>query len=348
MLFSQSLVGNSRLAKAQFDEVRRARMANNAHEAMFQAANQAAGLRVNEGLIPGDVYQEFDNVTQTRFRSDDGDTFINDLLPLSRSVNIGKLVSKFRQASDAGYVQTSMTGQIGVKMDQVEYSYDGAIVPVHDTGFGRNWREWNAQQSEGFDALIDDQRECVASIRSHVADQFLDGHVDADGNVIVVDGTSWGGMRNDTRVAQATLVFDFTDDTQTGDAIKKAFITEVRDVLWITNNCQKDVTYYISREIASVWENRFNNEHGEKKIEQEIAGLMGVASVKVTNKLTGNQIMGFPLSEDAVRPVVGMAVNTVAMPRTAYNSNYQFAVWAAIGFQVKTDYFGKTCAIYAS
>lgn len=348
MLFQRSLVGNSRNAAAQFEEVRRAREANNAHEMMFANVNQIAGLRVNEGLIPQDVYQEFDNVTVTRFRSDDGDTFLNDLLPLSRSVNIGKLVSKFRQASDAGKVQTSMSGQVGVKMDQVEYSYDGAIVPVHDTGFGRNWREWNAQSSEGFDALIDDQRECVASVRQHIANQFLDGHVDANGNVIVVDGVSWGGMRNDSRVAQVSLVFDFTDDTQTGDAIKKAFITEVRDVLWITNNCQRDVTYYISREIASVWENRFQNDAGEKKIEQEIAGLMGVAAVKVTNKLTGNQIMGFPLSEDAVRPVVGMAVNTVAMPRPAYNSNYMFAVWAAVGFQVKTDYFGKTCAIYAS
>jgi len=162
MYFHKDLVGNSRAAREQWAEVVAARNGANMNERMFVNTGQ---LRVNEGLIPQDVYQEFDNVTVERMRSDDGDTFLNDLLPLSRSVSIGKLVHKFRQASDAGLAQTSMTGQIGVKMDQVEFTYDGSIIPVHDTGFSRNWREWNAQTSEGFDALIDDQRESVATLR---------------------------------------------------------------------------------------------------------------------------------------------------------------------------------------
>ena len=345
MLFQKSLIANSRSAQEQWDEVQRARTASNAQEVMFANTGQ---VRVNEGLIPRDVYQEFDNVTVERMRSDDGDTFLNDLLPLSRSVSIGKLVHKFRQASDAGRVQTSMTGQIGVKMDQVEYTFDGSIIPVHDTGFYRNWREWNAQQSEGFDALIDDQRESVATLRRHLADQFLDGHVDAQGNNIVVDGISWGGMRNDSRVAQVSLVFDFTDDTETGVAIKAAFISEIRDILFITNKCEKDVTYYISREIASVWEKRFSDQYDSRLVDQEIGSLIGVANIKVSSKLTGNQIMGFVLDQNFIRPIVGMGINTVAMPRPVYNSNYEFAVWGAIGFEVREDFFGNTCAIYAS
>ncbi len=332
MLFQKSLIANSRSAQEQWDEVQRARTASNAQEVMFANTGQ---VRVNEGLIPRDVYQEFDNVTVERMRSDDGDTFLNDLLPLSRSVSIGKLVHKFRQASDAGRVQTSMTGQIGVKMDQVEYTFDGSIIPVHDTGFYRNWREWNAQQSEGFDALIDDQRESVATLRRHLADQFLDGHVDAQGNNIVVDGISWGGMRNDSRVAQVSLVFDFTDDTKTGTEIKAAFISEIRDILFITNKCEKDVTYYISREIASVWEKRFSDQYDSRLVDQEIGSLIGVANIKVSSKLTGNQIMGFVLDQNFIRPIVGMGINTVAMPRPVYNSNYEFAVWGAIGFEVR-------------
>lgn len=349
MLLQQSIIANSRVGRDHWNEVVRAREASNRQNMMLNASQ---GLSVNEGLIPRDVYLDFDNVTVERFRSDDGDTFLNDLLPLSRSVSIGKLVQQFRKASDAGNAQTSMSGQIGVKMDQVDYSYDGAIVPIHDGGFYRNWREWNAMTSEGFDGLIDDQREIVADLRQHLADQFLDGHTDKGGNTIVIDGISWQGMRNDTRVAQIDLGagginFDFTDTTKTGAEIKAAFI-QIRDVMWITNNCGQDLTYYVSREIASNFERKFSTQYDAKIIMQELADLMGVAAIKVTSKLTGNQLMGFPLDSNYVRPVVGMGLNTVAMPRPVYNSNYEFVTWAAIGFSVRTDFANRTCAFYAS
>lgn len=355
MLFQQEIIGNSRAGADQWLEVNNARrMANvqNSVHAALMAANDGGQMSVNGGLIPRDVYQEFDTVAVERFRSDDGDTFLNDLLPLSRSVSIGKLVHKFRQVSDAGNAQTSMTGQIGVKMDQVEFTYDGSIIPVHDTGFFRNWREWNAQTSEGFDALIDDQRESVATIRQHLADQFMDGHVDVQGNAIVVDAISWLGMRNDTRVAQVDLGaggvnFDFTDNAQTGADVKANFI-EIRDIMWITNKCERDIVYYVSREIASNFERKFSAQYDAKIIMQELAQLMGVAAIKVSSKLTGNQLMGFPLDPNRIRPVVGMGLNTVALPRPVYNSNYEFAVWGAIGFEVRTDYDGNTCAFYAS
>ncbi len=352
MIFQKKLmanaVGRGNMEK-QWAEVCKAReLANNHNKALAAMA----GLHVNEGLIPRDVYQDFDNVTVQRMRSDDGDTFLNDLLPMSRSVNIGKLVQQFRRASDAGSVQTSMTGQTGVRMDQTEFSYDGSIIPIHDAGFGRNWREWNAMQSEGFDALIDDQREVVASVRQRLADSLLDGHSDKDGNTIVVDGFSWTGMRNDSRVAQVDLGiggvnFDFTDQTKTGDENKNAFI-QVRDVLWITNKCERDATYYVSREIMSNWERKFSTQYDSKIIMQELADLMGVAAVKVTSKLTGNQLMAFPLDDGFVRPVTGMGVNTVAMPRTKYNDDFQFVTWAAVGWQVRVDFSGNTCALYAS
>lgn len=353
MIFQQSLIRNSRSGMAQWNAVIGARNGYAANERMLAPAMRAAGLQVNMGLIPQDVYQEFDNVTVERFRSDDGDTFLNDLLPLSRSVNIGRLIYKFRRASDAGVTQTSMTGQIGVKFDQVEYSYDGTLIPIHDTGFFRNWREWNAQQAEGFDALVDDQRESVAALRRKLADVFLDGAVDADGNYIVLDSIDWQGMRNDSRVAQVDLGagginFDFTDTTKTYEEIEAAF-KEVRDVLWIDNNSQKEATYYVSREIASNME-RYSSEYvsSSNKIIQRLSSLMGVADIKASSKLSGNELMAFPLDGMSVRPIVGMGVNTVAMPRPVYNSNYEFVVWGAVGFQVIQDYLGQYCALFAA
>lgn len=351
MLFSKKIIGNSRSGKEQWDSVVAARRAYNVNEMAFAPQLKAVGMAVNAGIVPQDVYQEFDTITVERIRSDDGDTFLNDLLPLSRSVSIGKLVHKFRRASDAGLAQTSMTGQIGVLLDQVEYNYDGTIVPIHDTGFGRNWREWNAQTSEGFDALIDDQRESVATLRAKLADSFLDGHKDKDGNVIVVDALSWSGMRNDSRVAQVNLGaagvnFDFTNTAATYADIEANF-KEVRDVLWITNNCQRDATYYISREIASNFERNSSESYSSEKILNRLAQLMGVAAIKVSSKLSGNEMMAFPLDGMSVRPIVGMGINTVPMPRPVYNSNYNFAVWGAVGFEVRTDYASRKCALFA-
>lgn len=353
MIFQKSIIGNSRAAQEQWDDVKNGRLMANAQEQSHVALLRANGvMRANAGLVPRDVYQEFDAVTVTRMRSDDGDTFLNDLLPLSRSVNIGKLVHKFRRASDAGHAQTSMTGQTGVKMDKVEYSYDGSIIPIHDTGFTRNWREWAAQTSEGFDALVDDQRESVATLRRHVADSFLDGHKDKAGNFITVDGVSWQGMRNDSRVSQVDLGagglnFDFSDNAATGEQIKAAFI-QLRDVLWIDNKCEMPVTWYVSREIASNFERRFSTAFDAKTVLAELSGLLGVAAIKVSSKLVGNEVMAFPLDANRIRPVVGMGMNTVAMPRPLYNSNYDFVVWGAVGFEVRPDFAGNTCALYAS
>jgi len=352
MLFKKDLLGNSKTGLKQWEAVQARRNAANVTEKLFANALRAEGLQVNQGLIPKDVYQDFDNVTVTRMRSDDGDTFLNDLMGLSNPISLGKLTHLFRQASDAGNAQSSMTGQIGAKMDQVEYKYDGSIVPVHDAGFYRNWREFLAMQSEGFDALIDDQRETVATLRRHLVDNFLDGHRNPSGTLISVDNISWGGVRHDSRVNQVDLgaggiSFDFTDQTKTGAEIKAAFI-QLRDVLWITNNCEQDATYYMSRDIISNFERKFSTSYESRTILDELATLQGVAAIKPTSKLVGNELMAFPLDQSKIRPLVGMGVNTVAMPRPVYNSNYEFVTWSAVGYEVRTDYFGKSCVMYAA
>lgn len=352
MLFTRDIVTNSRVAQDYLRQRDLQRNAANAQEAVHANMLRAGGFSVNAGRIPQDVYREFDNVTIERMRSDDGDTFLNDLMPLAKTVNIGKIVYENRRASDAGMIQTSMSGQTGIKFDQVEYNYDGTIVPIHDGGFYRNFRELAAGTSEGVDALIDDQREVAACLRFKLADTFMDGHLDADGNFINVKGYDWQGMRADSRVAQVDLGvggvnFDFTLNTNTGDQNKDALIT-VLDTLWITNNCAKDVTLYVSREIARNWERNFSTNYDGRRIIDQLSGLQGVASIKVSNKLTGNQLMAFPLDGTSVRPISGMGMSTFALPRPLYNSNHEFVTAAAVGWMVNTDYSGNTCALYAA
>ncbi len=356
MIFTKTLVAASVNAQRQLKERDILRSCTNINEARFAREYRAHGLSVNAGRIPDEIFREFDNVTVERMKLDEGDTFLNDLMPLSRSISIGKLTFEVRRASDAGQVQTSMTGQVGVKFDNVDFSTDGTIIPVHDNGYSRNWREWAAGQSEGFDALIDDQRENVSAHRNHLADTFLDGQLDKNGQVIVVDTRKWEGMRNDARVEQIDLGaggvnFDFTDQTKTGDEIKNAFI-EMRDIMRITNKCALDLVYYGSPEIMSNLERKFSTEYSSLTIQQELQNLRGVDSIKESSKLgsaaatAGNEWMAFPLN-GLVRPITGMGVSTMAQPRQVYNANYDFIVASAIGWEVRDDFFANTCAMSA-
>tara|TARA_R110002060_G_scaffold9700_8_gene14574 strand:+ start:286 stop:1362 length:1077 start_codon:yes stop_codon:yes gene_type:complete len=356
MIYNKSLVANSIAPQRQLKERDAIRSCFNINENRFSGEMKAHNLKANAGRIPDEVFREFDNVTVERMKLDEGDAFLNDLMTHSRSLPIGKLTFENRRASDAGNVQTSMTGQIGVKFDSVDFSIDGTIIPVHDNGFSRNWREFSAGQSEGFDSLIDDQRENVAAHRNHLADTFMDGHKDKNGQIIVVDTRSWSGMRADPRVAQIDLGvggvnFDFTDQTQTGDAIKNAFI-QLRDTMRITNKISLDLTYYVSEEIASNFERKFSAQYDAKTIEAELMSLRGVAGIKSSSKLgsgaatPGNELMALPMN-GLVRPLVGMGTSVIAQPRQVYNANYDFVVASAIGWEVRTDFFNNTSAMLA-
>ena len=345
MIFTKSNIAKSVLCANQYKDVQFQRNAANDNESRFER------LVGNAGLVPQDVYQDFDRDIVEVMRLDNGDAFLSDLLGMSKSTNIGKLVVKNARASDAGITQTSMSGQTDVKMDQTETSIDGAIVPMTDAGFGRNWREIEAGKAEAYDALIDDNREVAVSMRGSFADQFLDGHLDKNGNFIVVDGLSWQGMRNDSRVASIDLGaggvnFDFTDTAQVFTAIEAAF-KEVRDIMWLTELCSKDLTYYVSNEIASNMERASSESFDSQKILQRLAGLQKVAVLKSTSKLSGNEMMAIPM-DGTVQPLVGMGMSTIAMPRPMYNSNHNFVMVAGIGYRVKTDFNNNTCAMYAT
>ena len=112
MIFSKKIIKNNRTGLAQWDSVEASRKSVNLSEQMYI---NSGVLATNDGLIPQDVYQEFDNTTVELMQTDNGDTFLNDLMAMSKPVAIGKLVHKYRKASGAGNVQTSMTGQSGLK-----------------------------------------------------------------------------------------------------------------------------------------------------------------------------------------------------------------------------------------
>lgn len=350
MYFSKELVGNSQSGQTnmqrQYNEVQARREYFNNAERNFAVMQ---GFQPNAAaVIPRDVYQEFDNVTKRIMRNDEGDTILNDLLPMSRSIHIGKIDYKFRRSSDSGNAKTTISGQAVVTMDHTLYSYDNAIVPIHQDGFGREWRELEGQRSETFDSLIDDQENSTRALRRQMVDYILDGDTS-----VVFNGTTWTGIRNDSRVASVDLGagglnIDFTSGTATAADIRNGF-KALRDTLRITNNAMGGITFYVSREIMTNFERYYaDGDWAQGTLLKALLELSGVAAIKESAKLSGNQVIGAILSNEFIRPLVGMGVNTTAIPRLNPFDRHNFLTWGAMGLQIVTDYDGRTGVMYAS
>ncbi len=332
---SQSSLANG---KKQWGEVQsRREFFNNYEKSLAKMSGNAAAT------IPRDVYIEFDNITKEIMRNDEGDVLLNDLIPLARSVDIGKIEYKYRKASDSGNAKTTLSGQTVVTMDKTQYAYDSAIVPVHQDGFGREWRELAGQRSEGFDALFDDQRNSVKATRRQMVDYIFNGNASIEFN-----GATWTGLKSDSRVVQSSLSVDLTSSAVTADNVRKEFRAQ-RDALRITNNVMGQVTIYVSREIMSNLERYFSdNDAGFGTMLDAVRALNGIAAVKETALLTGNEILAMVLDSSVIRPVVGMAVSTIPVQRANPFDAHNFITWGAMGIQVMQDYEGRSGVLYAT
>jgi len=310
-------------------------------------------MATNAGARPADLYREWDTQTVAQFRLDEGDNILNRLMPLARSLPIGRTVLANTRASDAGTFQQSMSGEIKSIFDNVDYDTDGTIVPVNQNGFKRNWREGEQLSLEAFDDASNQQREATRTHRQGVIGSLMDGHRNTGGQLIVEDGLSWAGVRADARVDQVDLGagglnFDFTSTTTTGEDFRNAWIQLV-ERRYITNKVTASATWFVSNEIYFNMIRKYSEQYSSGSILENIMTIPGVGEVVQSSVLTGNQILSIPMSTTYIQPLVGMGVSTIACPRVAWNDPFAFEVVSAIGWQVKTDFEDQGKALqYAS
>lgn len=300
-------------------------------------------LQGNAARTPAEAYREFDQTTKIDMVPAGEFATLTRLMQKSRSVSIGREVFEYRKASDAGNGQSSMSGQIGIKMDHVDYKYAGTVVPVHDLAFGRRWREVESMRAEGFDALVDDSRESERELMRTIENYLWDGNANLD-----IKGNKWLGIKADPSVAQSTLTADLSAAATTADAIRVEVAAQ-RDVLYIANNCTNPLRLGVSREIMSNWERPFSTAEGMfGTIGEYVAKLRGIAEIYEDSRLVGNEIVMYWDDQQGFHPVVGMGLSTYATPRVNHNDDFKFIKWAAVGFLAKTDYEGRKCALYGS
>lgn len=309
-----------------------------------------AGLYNSSAVLPRDAWLELDSITRRVMRDDEGSAYMNDLMPLAKTVHIGKLVNLYRVSSDAGSVIRSLSGQIPTPMDKVVYDYRGTPVPIFSTAYGREWREWNTLRSENFDALSDDQEAHVAKIRNNMAQYALLG----DSSIVVNGYTAYGIKTHPFSIpvnlgsATGGANIDLTDEATTSDEIVEFFGMYLGKIL-DDNLIKGKVNIYVSPEIGRRFDLPYSDSDGFKggSVREFLLTQRRIAKIEVTYELTGNEFFGFVPSSEYIRPLIGMATTTTPITRLNPTDNYQFLVMAAMGLEIRADYNGKSGVFYS-
>lgn len=141
--------GNLEANMAQFNELTFARNSSAQAVADFIARTRVRGEAANAPVLDAvnavddirRLYKAYDQTVLKQFEPNTEFTLLNDLMPLSRSVRLEESVYEYARTGGRGWAHTSMSGQIGAALDAKSYTFDGTMVPIHDSGFKFNWRD---------------------------------------------------------------------------------------------------------------------------------------------------------------------------------------------------------------
>lgn len=331
MYFNSKLVKSSSAAAKHFGLMSESRRFAEHREKTF-LTNKGS----DQFIVPKQIYAELDNQTRSVLLEPTEDVIYRDLLPLAKSVDFGAMGYQSRRVSEAGSVTVSMGGTDALTQDKVDYNHETTPVPLFQGAIYRHARELASFRMSGFDPLLDDQEAEVRAIRRKMAEYFLVG------NEAAVYGGSVGyGILNSPSVAEYTTKVKF-DDVNTSGNDKRNELNAIIHKKRIDSRIIQPFTVYVSLEIDATLEAKFDAKVANSKtVRQELLELPGVAEIKATSKLEGNSIILGILSSEHIRPLVGQELSTVALPRNHALERFTLASWAAVGLQIRTDYYGR-------
>ncbi|QII37884.1 phage coat protein [Rouxiella badensis] len=358
-VFSKALGEKTRNAEVnawQFANLQRERQANAQSVADFIARARLGEDGQLDAINAVDdirrLYRAFDTTVLQQFEPNTEFTLLNDLMTLSRSVRLEQSRYDYARTGGKGWAHTSMSGQIGAALDARTYTFDGTMVPIHDSGFKFEWRDPIFNSPSALQSQGDAQRGSVEDVQRKFVDYIYNGFRDKAGNFASFDNLTWKGLKDDERVAQidlgaSGLNIDFSSASATSQQIRNGAIA-LRDQLRRINNQYANQTWYVSGEIMSNLERYFSDNYQSGTILEEILKLNGISAIKEDSQLSGNEILIVPLGAGVIAPIVGQGVGTVADPRPYYNSDYIWRTWGAMGLMVKQDINNKFSVIHAS
>ncbi|MGJ8516640.1 major capsid protein [Carnimonas bestiolae] len=342
IIFDKKAVTTNSNSKKQWDVVSQHRQYHGYIESNF-AANDFAFNATN--ILPTPFYAQIDSQTKQIMQDPTADVLLQDLMPLARALDIGVLVHQYKVAKDADQaVTTSLSGLEPIPHVGSGYDYNGAIIPVHQSGFYQEWRERAGKQGTDWDDWVDLQAGATRSVRTRMVDYLFDGAPE-----LQFKGVPSYGLRNGASVVKGQIGVDLTSSNTDGAAIRDEVMRLVR-IIRVDNRVAQDLTLYVSPEINANLD-RFYATDGAlagRSIREIVLGLTGVSTIKETSKLSGNEIIAGVLSQEYILPLVGQAVSTVFLPRTTPFSRHEAVVWSAMGIEVRADGNGRSGWAYFS
>lgn len=272
------------------------------------------------------------------------DVLFTDLMGLSRSVNIGKLVAAYKRIGAMDMGETSLTGQTTHLMGDTGTDYDGIVIPIHSKAFGKQWREVEGLRSIGADDIAENQAAAVREVMRLMTVNFIDGNPN-----INYQGAQSYGIKTNPNTIGVTLTVDMTSAAATYVQLQQQFVGFIQSIRGGTNRVAAPVTAYISTEIET---NLLRTTGGTTQDRTFMAAILadtpGLSAIKVSDSLVGNQMVGLVLNSAYIQPVTGMAITTTPVPRQVPFADYQWMSWSASGLLIKADQSGRAGVAYGA
>lgn len=272
------------------------------------------------------------------------DVLFTDLMALSRSVNIGKLVAAYKRIGAMDQGETSLTGQTTHLMGDLGTDFDGIVIPVHSKAFGKQWRELEGLRSIGADDIAENQAAATREVMRLMTVNFVDGNPN-----INYQGANSYGIKTNPNTLGVTLTVDMTSAAATYVQLQQQVVAFLQAIRGGANRVSAPVTMYISTEIET---NLLRATGGTTQDRTFIAAILadtpGLKEIKVSDSLVGNQMIGAVLSSQYIEPVTGMAITTTPIPRNAPFADYQWMSWSASGLLIKADQAGRAGVAYGA
>lgn len=340
-ILNAAVVARSDAARMQFEQREHLRSVG-FHMNRSLALN--AGLAVNAlpDLSPR-AWLDLDTQT-VQLIGQEADVLFSDLMALSRSVSIGKIVAAYQRvgAMDAG--ETSISGQLPHLMGEVGTDYDGVVIPIHSKAFGKKWRELEGLRSIGADDVAENQAAAVREVMRLMTVNFMDGNP-----LLNYQGANSYGIKTNPNTKAVVLTQDMTLSSATYAQLQAQFAAFVNALRGSTNRVTAPVTVYISPEIETNLTRTVDSTTIARTFIRALAeDTPGVAAIKTSYLLVGNQMVGAVLNSAYIQPVTAMPITTTPVPRLVPFADYQWLSWSASALLIKADQAGRSGVAYGA
>lgn len=326
----------NRASQAQKDMILNARRQHEAEHLQMQARFGTNLLVGNATALPKDVWGIWD--TDGIMIQRDVLAVYNDLVSVSKSMPLGKLLHYFQRVSDNSEVNISLDGRSKARNDQPEFDYVGTPLPIVDSNFGFGWRQVLAAQTEGISLDSGARINATRKVAEKLEDIVLNGD-----SSVVVDGAQLYGLRNHpkriTRSTGSTLA------STTG----ANWVTEIVACVKALQgkNFYQPPTIYLN---YGDWYYATTTEYtaGYPKKIIDVVRECGIANIVPASKVPANNILAVVKSQEFIQLLNGMPLMTRAQARHNPEDDYNFVVMAASALEIKYDVNDQCGVVHSS